>query len=258
MIRKLLNFEDIEVIEQMGGVEYNLVTETMENLPYAKKYNYNHNLGINQMGGENINFAFNRYNKNIRSKLKDNIEVYSQDNKNIIKNQFVDGFKNYKEDLKEWKRYNIKFNHKTIEDSNIDELSLKKYENKEIITGWGGLIKMNVEKISKEEVQKENEVTIAETVNADNTGPNQGGFQQVQTKEQAEKKSKSTIVQLTENTPRLHGLNTDSYYKNFGLADKESKLPLRPQGSKVDTINNDEVKLIKKKRLDFSSTMKKR
>lgn len=258
MIRRLLNFETVEVVSDINGYEYNLHTEQMENIPQSKKFNYKHDLGIDQCGAENINFAFNRYNKNIRSKLKDNVEIFSKENRHIINNQFVDGFQNINEDLKEWKRYNIVYNYKPCQEEKLTDLELKKYENKAIITGWGGFEEMNVDKISKEQDKEEKEKTIAETSNADNTGINQGGFQQVQSKEQAENKSKSMEVELHENTPRVHGLNTDLYYKNFGLADKESKLELKPQGSEINTINNDEVKLTKKKRLDFSSTMKKR
>jgi len=258
MIRRLLNFETVEVVSDINGQEYNLTTERMENIPQPKKHNYRHDLGIDMMGGENIDFAFNRYNKDIRMSRHKDVEVFNQANREIIKNQYVDGFKNYQEDLKEWKRYNIVYNYKPVANEDLTDLELKRYENKAIITGWGGLEEMNVEKISKEQVNKEKEKTIAETANADNTGPNQGGFQQVQAKELAENKSKSKEVELHENTPRVHGLDEDLYYKNFGLADKDSKLELKPQGSKVETENKDEVKLVKKKRLDFSSTMLKK
>lgn len=255
MKRNLLKFNH-DVVADMDGFDYNLVTEETENVKQAKKYNYRKTIDINGMGGENIDFAFNRYNKNIRTKLKDNIKIYNDKNLEIIKNLYVDGFHQYKADVADYKKYKFNLNFKYPEETEITDMDLKLYDNKRFITGWGGFDEnVNVKKITQEEIKDEQKITVAETSNADNVGRFQGGFSQSQVQEQTAKESKNKEVETTKNTPLVGGFPTNLYYKNFGKSDKQSTIDVLPQKTEIDTVNHDKIE-IKKKKLDFSSTFR--
>jgi len=252
MSRNLLNFSN-EVLVDMDGFNYNLMTEETENVPQEKKFSYNQPINIEKIGAENIDFAFNRYNKNIRSKLKNNIKIYNDRNEDIIKNTYVDGFHNYKGDISDYKKYRFNLNFHVPEDSNITDLDLKLYENKKFITGWGGFDdEVNVKKITNEQVKEEDKIDIGITSNANNEGRYQGGFNQNQIKENIESQSKAQEVEITKNTPLIGGFPTELYYKDFGKSDKNPKVEVLPEKTQIKTVNNDKIQF-KKKRIDFTS-----
>lgn len=261
MSRRLLNFQK-PVLKEYQGFKYNLNFESVQDAPEHKDIKYT-KAPVEYGDGVSDN-AFDRYNMNLRMKLKDNVKIYNKKQTQEIRNQYIDGFKNMDADVSEKSRYNIKCEYEKIPaPENLSTLELNKAFLKRNYKGFGGFGgKYSIDGVSKEATKvsnNEKEMTIGDILKGENSGLYHAGNMRRDAQEKVVNDSKKHEVIIKNNTPQQHGVNMDAiYYKDFGKADQQTKIQNIPNDAQIPEYGKEpdmnEYNL--KKKLDFTSLFK--